>query len=501
VKWILLKALPLHVEFRAMGKNSKKRAIIQHLIVLLLILVATPASAWWNCDWDNRFAANIAPPGGTPVGSYQVRMDLNATNVPAQFNWSLQGDDLRVVDENDQTELSFFIEQWNAPGQTAVIWVLVPGIPGGGRTVYLYFGAPAGTPSASTPMTFTSPGFRFHTRNTAANPNSRATAEAAFAAAPVSTPGYGCAILSSYTNVNNTGTFGPPNRNSNIGLYAEAFFEVTPAEAGVWQFRYGADFGRGGGLYVDDVALDEKWNADLWWNYNWNNSAETLSGAINLGAGYHSIRIIGFEGCCDGGLTVQFMRPGGAFQAMSLANISMASRACPVAAEPNVTFGSVEVSTCPVITVTLNAQTLSDPENGTVNPKAIPGAIITNIVTVSNSGADAADANSFFISQAVPSNAALRVSDFDGSTAGPVQFSDGSPASGLTYTFLGLGNAGDDVGFSDDNGSSYLYAPVPGADGSDPAVTNIRINPKGIFNGSSGGGDPGAQFAFRTILK
>lgn len=475
--------------------------VIQRLTLLLLIIFSAPAGAWWSCSWDSRFSADIAKPPGPPLSNYQVRMDLNAANVPAQFNWSLMGDDLRVVDQDDQTPLTFFIEQWDDIGETAVVWVLVPSIPGGGRTVYLYFDAPTGTSSASTSMTFTTPGFRFNTRNSTANPNSRATAEAAFYAAPASTPGYGCAILNSYTGVTNVGVFGPPNRPNDIGLYAEAFFEVTPAEAGVWQFRYGADFGLGGGLYVDDVALDEKWNDDLWWANNWNNTAEILQGSINLSAGYHSIRIIGFEGCCDGGLTVQFMRPGGSFQAMSLANIAMASRACPTTSEPVVTYGSLETSTCPVVNVTLESQTLSDPVNGTAFPKAIPGAEVLHTVSVTNSGGDSVDTDTFVINHALAADSGLRVSDFDGSTSGPVQFSDGSPVSGLSYSFVSLGNTSDDVEFSNDNGTSYNYAPTPGPNGTDPAVTNIRINPQGTFNGNSGGGDPSAQFSFKSILQ
>ena len=194
--------------------------IIQRLTILLLILFSAPASAWWNCDWNYRFAADIAKPAGQPLSDYQVRMDLNASNVPGQFDWSLQGDDLRVVDEDDLTELTFFIEQWDSVGETAVVWVLVPSIPGGGRTVYLYFGAPAGTPSASTPMTFNTAGFRFHTRNSTANPTDRTSAENAFATAPTSTAGYGCEIINNYTNVNNVSVNGPPDRDSDIGLSA-----------------------------------------------------------------------------------------------------------------------------------------------------------------------------------------------------------------------------------------------------------------------------------------
>jgi hypothetical protein len=474
--------------------------IIQRLTILLLILIAAPANAWWSCDWQYRFTADIAKPLGPQLTNYQVRMDLNATNVPGQFDWSLQGDDLRVIDEDDLTELTFFIEQWDSVGEAAVIWVLVPSIPGGGRTVYLYFGAPVGTPGASTPMTFTTPGFRFHTRRSTADPTDRASAEAAFATASNS-PGYGCEVINNYTNVNNVGVNGPPNRNSNIGLSAEAFFEVSPAEAGTWQFRYGADFGRGGGLYVDDVALDEKWNTDLWWANNWNNTAETLQGSINLSAGYHSIRILGFEDCCDGGLTVEFMRPGGSFQAMSLTNIAMSSRACPVTTEPIVTYGPGEIGSCPVLTVILATQTLSDPINIATNPKAIPAAVVLNTVTVSNSGTSAVDVDSFVVEQTIAANSTLRVSDFDGVTVGPLQFSNGTPVSGLAYTYISLGSTADDVDFSDNDGISFLYTPVPGIDGSDPLVTNIRINPKGTFDGNTGGGDPSAIFSFKTVVQ
>lgn len=490
------------VEFHSLVQVDEKILVFQRLIILLLILLSAPASAWWNCDWNYRFEANIAKPPGAPLSDYQVRMDLNAANVPAEFDWSSQGDDLRAIDEDDLTELTYFIEQWDSFGQTAVVWVLVPSIPGGGRTVYLYFGAPPGTPSTSTPMTFTTAGFRFHTRNSTANPTDRASAENAFATAPTSTPGYGCEIINNYTNVNNVGVNGPPNRNSNIGLSAEAFFEVSPAEAGVWEFRYGADFGRGGGLYVDDIALDEKWNSDLWWAYDWSNTSQILQGSINLTAGFHSIRILGFEGCCDGGLTVEFKRPGGSFQAMSLSNIVMTSRSCPVSTEPVVTYGPGETGSCPSLTVTLVTQNLSDPINVPSNAKAIPGAVVLNTVTVENSGASAVDVDSFVIEQTIAPGAALRVTDFDGGTSGPLQFADGSPVSGMSYTFISLISNTDDVDFSDNGGASYIYVPVPGLiDGADPLVTNIRISPKGTFNGNTGSGDPTANFAFKTAIQ
>ncbi len=470
------------------------------LLLILTLMLSTPAFAWWNCSWDYRFAADISKPPGPPLGDYQVRLNLNAGNVPAEFDWSTGGDDLRVIDEDDLGELDFFIERWNEVSRTAVVWARVPSIPGGGRTIYLYFGGPTGVTSTSTTLTFTETGVRFYTRNSSADPTSLASAEAAFAAAPGSTNGYGCSIIAAYTNVNNSGLYGPPNRNSDIGLFAEAFFEVTPAQAGLWQFRYGADFGRGGGLYVDDVPLEESWNDDLWWAYNWNNASEVLQGSINLSPGTHSIRIIGFEGCCDGGLTAEFRPPGGAWQALGVAYLNLISAKCPVRDEPGVSFGPVEATGCPDFTITRSSQTLSDPINGTASPKAIPGAVILDEIRVSNSGTGSADASSFIITDALDAGAVLRVIDFDGATAGPLQFLDGVPASGMTYTFTSLSNFSDDLAFSNDGGVSFNYTPVPNANGVDPAVTHVRITPAGQFQGDSGSGTPSATFLFKTVI-
>ena len=111
-----------------------------------------------------------------------------------------------------------------------------------------------------------------------------------------------------------------------------------------------------------------------------------------------------------------------------------------------------------------------------------------------------ADADSVVITEPVPANTALRVIDFDGSNAGPVAFVDGTPASGLTYTFVALGDPGDDVEFSNNGGSSYIYTPVADANGVDTTVTHIRIKPKGNFL-SSPSGDPNFEVMLKHIVQ
>jgi hypothetical protein len=166
-----------------------------------------------------------------------------------------------------------------------------------------------------------------------------------------------------------------------------------------------------------------------------------------------------------------------------------------------VTIGPGSAATCPSLTITRTSQTLSDPVNGLGNPKPIPGAVVLNISSIQNSGTGPVNADTIVISEPIAANMALRVLDFDAMTAGPVQFNDGSPSSGLSYTFTALGDPGDDVAFSNDSGATFNYTPTPDANGVDIAVTNIRINPKNAFLGNSGSGDTSASFVFKAIVQ
>jgi len=139
----------------------------------------------------------------------------------------------------------------------------------------------------------------------------------------------------------------------------------------------------------------------------------------------------------------------------------------------------------PAILLQKNVQTVFDPINNTTNPKAIPGSWIDYTITTSNSGAGDADDGTVIVTDPLPANVALFVGDLNGPGSGPVEFADGAGAasSGLSFNFGGLADPGDDVEFSTD-GVNYNYVPIPDADGFDPAVRYIRINPTGTFLGT-----------------
>lgn len=144
---------------------------------------------------------------------------------------------------------------------------------------------------------------------------------------------------------------------------------------------------------------------------------------------------------------------------------------------------------------------LKDPINGTTNPKAIPGAdVLYNILVTSTSGGNP-DINSMIITDAIPTNTQLYVSDLGITGTGPINFIDGTPSSGLTYTYAGLGNTNTNVTFSKDNGTTWNYIPVANTNGYDALVTNIKINPQGIMNGTVGASNPNFNLQFRVGIK
>lgn len=144
----------------------------------------------------------------------------------------------------------------------------------------------------------------------------------------------------------------------------------------------------------------------------------------------------------------------------------------------------------------------SDPVNGTTNPKFIPGALAGYTIIATNSGTGPADVDSIVITDPVPANTALFVNDIGVAGSGPVLFTQGATPSGLTYTYTApLDNPADDLSFSIDNGATWTALPVAGADGCDPAITHIRINPKGAFVGNPTAPSPGFSLNFRVCVK
>ena len=141
-----------------------------------------------------------------------------------------------------------------------------------------------------------------------------------------------------------------------------------------------------------------------------------------------------------------------------------------------------------VLLIDKTSALLSDPVNGTANPKAVPGAIIEYRISVSNIGPAAVDANSIVITDALPDGVT-----FDATTS--VQLTNGSTASGLNPF-----DAATMVTYSNNSGGTapYTYAPAGGFDAN---IHGLRIAPTGTMAASDGAAHPGFTIIYQVRVK
>ena len=447
------------------------------LFFALLLTFSQAAVAQWpvqSCGFGHRLPVVIT--AGPTGHSSETRIDLTATDFPADYTFSTDANDVRVFAADDVTPVDFVVSDWNPAARTATLYVrLAPLAPGASEQVTIYVGDTSlgfgGNPNA----VFPDVGVRLRSRVTNADPTSAATALAAFAAA---TSDVSDAVRPGVTGLTNRAIGGT---NGNFGWCISAVLEVTAATAGFWEFRYGADFGRGGHLYVRGQALEEDWNDDLWWAGNFNNTAETLSGGITLPAGWHRYEALGFEGCCDGPVGFQARAPGGPWQDLTSANFALRGAQC-IATTASVVVDPVESCASELL---LDLQVDTDP--GSSSPFFIPEGQVRYVLEVTNPG-QVVDDSTVVLTQAFPSELGLV-------TAGPgvFEFVDGAVASGLTFSYLGPANTTDSVEFSID-GTNFNYVPSGPADMN---VTHIRFTMGGAMAPNVAGQQP--SFAITIV--
>ena len=115
---------------------------------ILLASIAPIASAGWDC----RKPVMINNPGDA-LSDYQVLVTLNSSN----FDYSKanpDGSDIGFVDGDNTVALNYWIEEWDAAGDS-MIWVKVPSIKDSGNTtIYMYYGNPIAISQSNGTATF-----------------------------------------------------------------------------------------------------------------------------------------------------------------------------------------------------------------------------------------------------------------------------------------------------------------------------------------------------------
>lgn len=142
------------------------------------------------------------------------------------------------------------------------------------------------------------------------------------------------------------------------------------------------------------------------------------------------------------------------------------------------------------LTTVKSSIVISDPVNGTTNPKLIPGAVLSYAINVSNSGTLGVDSSTIFILDPLP--AAL---EYNG--ASTVTFANGTPVSGLGF------NAATDVRWSKSaiTPTSFAACTDTPAAGFDPTIRFVCIRPTGVMAGATASGQPSFTVSFQTRIK
>ena len=193
-------------------------------------------------------------------------------------------------------------------------------------------------------------------------------------------------------------------------------------------------------------------------------------------------------GGCTIVVNVTAGQPGSYTNTIAAGQLSTSAGTSPTAASATLTVNG------PAFTILKSSTVFSDPSNGTTNPKAIPGGIVTYTVQVTNGGPASPDSNATVITDAVPTNTALYVGNL-ANPSGPVSFTN--QGSGLTYTYVSLSSTTDDLAFSNVDCVTFTYTPVADAAGFDAAVKCLRLNPKGVF-ANNVSTPPAFTFQFRV---
>ncbi|MDD1650658.1 MAG: DUF2341 domain-containing protein, partial [Methylococcaceae bacterium] len=115
-------------------------------IGLCIFLIAGPALAWWNEEWNSRREISVdgdatgADIQGT-VTDFPLLVRLHAGNFSYFGEVAENGKDLRFQ-KNDETPLKHAVEKFDALNEVGLVWVRLPEVQGGTANpgFWMYYG-------------------------------------------------------------------------------------------------------------------------------------------------------------------------------------------------------------------------------------------------------------------------------------------------------------------------------------------------------------------------
>jgi hypothetical protein len=136
VSWAIEKVLPYHLQSFVLGRLAGRSVEIAYTFL------------WQSSAWMYGRSVMIDNSRSREdLRDYQVLVTLDTLSLISAGKMRPDCGDIRFIDSNGTTLLSYWIEPNTCNTHNTKIWVKVPLIPGGStKTIYLYYGNPTATP-------------------------------------------------------------------------------------------------------------------------------------------------------------------------------------------------------------------------------------------------------------------------------------------------------------------------------------------------------------------
>jgi hypothetical protein len=106
----------------------------------------------WLTGWSYRRPITIS--STLSLSNYQILVQVDTASLISAGKMRSDGGDIRFTDSDGATLLSYWIEPGTVNTASTKIWVKVPSIPAGTKTIYMYYGNPSATSQSNSVAVF-----------------------------------------------------------------------------------------------------------------------------------------------------------------------------------------------------------------------------------------------------------------------------------------------------------------------------------------------------------